>query len=161
MNKFAAMLFFVFSTQVSADTHCDSQCQLTLIKDYYQKINLSVVQQSTTENVDVFLGSLHEDVVYLHEEYEAKFDKTIWRKAFLRQMERGGYANTVEANTVLKSVIHGYQTAAVEFVSQYRNQEDTEVTSSPSRLAIFKFKDSKIVFIQDHWYHLAEETLNK
>lgn len=161
MNKFAAMLFFVFATQVSADTHCDNQCQLILIKDYYQKINLSVLQHSTTENVDEFLDSLHEDVVYLHKEYEAMFDKKIWRKAFLRQMERGGYANTVEANTVLKSVIHGYQTAAVEFVSQYRNQEDTEVTSSPSRLAIFKFKDSKIVFVQDHWYHLAEETLNK
>lgn len=107
------------------------------------KINLSVVQHSTTENVDVFLGSLHEDVVYLHEEYEAKFDKNIWRKAFLRQMERGGYANTVEANTVLKSVIHGYQTAAVEFVSRYRNQEDTEITSSPSRLAILSSKTVK------------------
>lgn len=157
MKRFATLLLLASTTQAMGNTHCNDQCQSALINDYYAKINQAVIQDSTPENVENFLAVLHDDVTYLHEEYEAKFDKDIWRKAFLRQMDLGRYDDTIASNTQVISIIHGYQTAAVEFVSRYRNRDDADFNSSPTRLAIFKFKDNKIVFIQDHWYHIAEQ----
>lgn len=156
MRIFALLLCVTLIRTVSAQEYCDSQCQRSLIDDYYSKINQAVQRHSTEEHIDTFLATLHDDVVYLHDEYEAEFNKSTWRQAFLRQMERGSYANTTQASTLVKSVIHGYQTAAVEFVSRYAENDDSALTASPPRLAIFKFKDNKIVFIQDHWYHAVE-----
>lgn len=144
------------SESSSSKAYCDSQCQRSLIEQYYAKINRAIMHDSTLEHVDDFLSVLHDDVLYLHTEYQAEFNKDIWRKAFLRQIENGRYNNSEEALTSIESIIHGYQTAAVEFISRYNDDETNELIATPKRLAIFKFKDNKIVFIQDHWYHEVE-----
>lgn len=141
----------------SSKAYCDSQCQRSLIEEYYEKVNRVTMRDSTSQHIDDFLSVLHDDVLYLHTEYQAEFNKDIWRKAFLRQLEKGRYNNSEKAVTSIESIIYGYQTAAVEFISRYNDDETGALISTPKRLAIFKFKDNKIVFIQDHWYHEVEK----
>jgi len=145
-----------FSESISSKAYCNNQCQRSLIEQYYAKINRATMHDSSLEHVDDFLNVLHDDVLYLHTEYQAEFNKDIWRKAFLRQIENGRYNNTEEAGTSIESIIHGHQTAAVEFIRYYNDDETNELITTPKRLAIFKFQDDKIVFIQDHWYHEVE-----
>jgi hypothetical protein len=110
---------------------------------------------SNENDINLFLDSLHEKVRYLHSQYEADFDKNIWRAAFLKHINNGRYQNSKEATTTINKVIHGHNIAAVEFISR-NNDKDGNLIIAPPRLAIFKFQDGKISFIQDHWYHLIE-----
>ncbi|MCC2616546.1 nuclear transport factor 2 family protein [Aestuariibacter halophilus] len=148
------------SATMAQDTltnHCDNTCQTTQINQYYQHISRILMAGSSAEDVDRFLGGLHDDVRYVHAEYSADFDKAIWRRAFLRQLDKGRYTNSSDATPTINRIIHGFNTAAVEVVSRYNDDDSGELLTSPPRLAIFTFEDGKIVAIRDHWYHLAEQ----
>ena len=112
---------------------------------------------STVEDIDRFLNSLHNEVQYIHAEYEADFTKEDWRTAFVRFWKTGRYDNPKEAVTTVTKIIHGYKFAAVEFISRHQNDDTGELAARPERLAMFGFKDGTISYIRDYWYHKIEK----
>jgi hypothetical protein len=150
------LLALTTSELTANDQNCLNDCQSRLIHTYYQKIDKISMRGSTEKDVTVFLDSLHENVRYIHSQYEASFDKDTWRAAFLRGVNSGRYQDTKEAITTINKIIHGHNYAAVEFVSRY-NDQDGNLSVAPPRLAVFKFQGGKISLIQEHWYHLIEE----
>ena len=134
---------------------CDAACQRTQIENYYAGIDAIMLAGSSVADIDDLLGRLHEDVRYIHEEYEADFDKSTWRKAFVRQLEKGAYNDGPDGLTSILRVIHGYEFAAVEVISRYT--ENGVLIETKPRLVTFKFDQGKILQIKEHWYHLAEQ----
>jgi len=147
---------FILTTNVAADEVCDNSCQTQLITAYYKGIDNILAKGSTADDIEQFLNSLHADVNYLHPEYQADFDKAGWRNAFTGTMRKGGFNNPKEAFALVKKIIHGHNYAAVEKVDRFFNVKTGKVIETPPRLAIFSFKDKKIIYIRDHWYHAAE-----
>ena len=155
--KILTLLAAIITSQAAlAEEVCGHTCQSEKIEDYYIKISKVMMAGSSVEDVRRFLTVLHNDVRYIHVKYEADFDKEAWHKAFMRRMEGGNYNNHPEDTTKVLRIIHGYNSAAVEFISKYTNEDGVRITN-PKRLAFFTFKDGKISKIQDYWYHLAEE----
>ncbi len=149
-------LIMLSTSKISANAQdCLNDCQPRLIQSYYHKLDKLTMRGSTEQDVTLFLDSLHENVKYIHSQYEADFDKNTWRTAFLRGVNSGRYQDSIDAKTTINKIIHGHNVAAVEFVSR-NNDKDGNLIVAPPRLAMFKFQDGKISFIQEHWYHLIE-----
>lgn len=141
---------------LASDPSCSRKCQVKLITEYYQNIDKIMMTGSSMQDVEHFLSLLHDDVRYIHVEYEADFTKDVWRKAFKRQMDKGSYDSPQSAVTTVANIIHGHRVAAVEFIDRYKDDTTGELKVTPPRLAIFTFQEGKIVKIEDMWYHLSE-----
>jgi ketosteroid isomerase-like protein len=160
MNRLCIFLTFLITTvaqSAATQDECKSECQLKLITAYYADIEKIIMAGSNLADIDNFLDSMHDDVHYIHVEYEAKFDKPTWKKAFIRRLEAGSYNGSNNTPTTINHVIHGYNYAAVEFISRYHDEATNKVITSSPRLAMFGFADGKISYIRDYWYHLAED----
>lgn len=135
--------------------NCDKTCQSRLVNAYHQGIDQISRKGSSVADVDRFLDGLHPQVQYSHPEYDSEFNKTLWRQAFLRQLNAGRYTGDEQTATHINHIIHGYQHAAVEKIQHYYDDEGNLI-STPPRLEMFEFKEGKIFAIRDHWYHLNE-----
>lgn len=144
------ILLFVILTNKSFAVECKSECQLEQVKLYFAALDKVARKGSTSNDIDALLELTHENVKYIHVEYEANFDKKTWRNAFLRNLELGRYQNTEENEKRILRSISGKNYLAVEY-SRGIVHSDGSWSGSEPLLALFGFTDGKISLIKELW----------
>ena len=94
---------------------CDEYCQLEQVKAYFFALDKVAKKGSTSSDVDALLALTHDDVKYIHVQYEANFTKDTWRKAFLRNIELGRYQKTDKNQIRILNSIEGKNHIAIEY----------------------------------------------
>ena len=129
---------------------CDSPCQLTQVKSYFSALDIIGRAGSTEKDIDALLSLVHDDVKYIHVEYLADFNKTTWRKAFVRNLKRGAYQNDTSNQIRVLNKIYGKNHLAIEY-SHGVLQADGSWQPSEPQLVLFGFKEGKISLVKELW----------
>ena len=149
-NRFVfAILLLVLSNNVFA-LDCNSTCQLKQINSYFDGLDKVARKSSSVKDIDALLALTHDEVKYIHVEYEANFTKKTWRKAFIRNLERGAYQNTDNNEIRILNTIFGKNYTAIEY-SHGVVQQDGAWKQAEPRLILFGFTDGKISLIKELW----------
>jgi hypothetical protein len=152
--KFIVIVGLVFisliSSKLALASSCDSTCQLTEINSYFSALDKVSRKNSSIKDIDSLLSLTHDDVKYVHVEYEANFNKASWRKAFIRNLERGAYQNTSINEMRILSSILGKNHIAIEY-SHGVIQANGTWQQTESLLVIFGFTNGKISLIKELW----------
>lgn len=121
------------------------------IRNYFSAIEIIFRRGSDEEDVERLFELVSEDVRYVHESYEAEFERGPWREAFLRNVGSGSYREPADFCITLTNFIPGNGFAAVEY--EYgRTESDRCVSRQDGRkLALFATRDGKISLIQELW----------
>ena len=85
------------------------------MENYLNDIVKIFVHGSTVDDIDTFLSQLHNDIKYEHKEYGADFTKLIWRKAFIRQREKGFYQEQRRMQGKILNIIYIFRIETVLF----------------------------------------------
>jgi uncharacterized protein with WD repeat len=129
---------------------CDEYCQLEQVKAYFFALDKVAKKGSTSSDVDAILALTHDDVKYIHVQYEANFTKDTWRKAFLRNIELGRYQKTDKNQIRILNSIEGKNHIAIEY-SHGVIQANGKWEKTNKYLAIFGFTDGKLSLIKELW----------
>lgn len=129
---------------------CDSTCQLTQINSYFVALDKISRKGSNVEDIDSLLRLTHDDVNYIHVEYEASFTKELWRKAFIRNHGRGAYQNSEKNEMRVINTIFGKNYTAIEYSHCVIQKDGTWLKTEPL-LVLFGFTDGKISLIKELW----------
>ena len=105
--------------------------------------NKAMMHGSTVADVDKLFSLYADDFTYIHEAYGGTYTKDELYGNTVRLLERGIYSKT-EPRYTLVSTIPGYNGIAVE-----RQETHKGVTSK--HLAVFEFRDDKVVKIIEYW----------
>ncbi len=135
---------------LSKELTCDNECKKIQTENYLRNIVQIFIKGSTVKEIDNFLDGLHEEIKYEHQEYEADFDKTKWRKAFINQLELGSYVSSPNAKAKILNIIYGKNHAAVEYSYGTLN-EDGSWTKGHVKFALFGFKGGKVSLVREYW----------
>lgn len=144
-----SILLFVLSSNVFA-VDCNSTCQLNQINSYFDGLDKVSRKGSNIKDIDALLALTHDEVKYIHVEYEANFTKVSWRKAFIRNLERGAYQNTEKNEMRIINTIFGKNHTAIEYSHGVVQQDGTWQQTKPL-LIVFGFTDGKISLIKELW----------
>lgn len=129
---------------------CNSQCQITQIQAYFSALDKISRKGSSENDIDTLLSLTHEQVEYIHLAYDANFTKSIWRQAFVRNLERGSYQNTDKNQIRITKQIFGNNYTAIEYSHGLIQADGTWQATEPL-LALFGFTDGKISLIKELW----------
>lgn len=146
----ALSLACLIASNMAIAASCDSSCQLAQITSYFSALDKISRKGSSIEDIDTLLALTHDKVKYIHVEYEANFDKASWRKAFIRNLERGMYQNSDKNEKRILNVIYGKNHTAIEY-SHGVIQEDGSWKQTEPLLALFGFTDGKISLVKELW----------
>lgn len=130
--------------------NCSSSCQLNQIELYFSALDKISRKGSSREDIDALLALTHDDVKYIHVEYEANFTKSSWRKAFIRNLERGAYQNSANNKMRITNQIFGENHVAIEYAHGLVQQDGSWKKSEPL-LILFQFTNGKISLIKELW----------
>ena len=108
-------LSFIILSYSSMAKDCDEYCQLEQVKAYFFALDKVAKKGSTSSDVDALLALTHDDVKYIHVQYEENFTKDTWRKAFLRNIELGRYQKTDKNQIRILNSIEGKNHIAIEY----------------------------------------------
>jgi len=144
-----ALVYLTFTSTTSASS-CDARCQLDLVNSYFKALDKVARKGSSSADIDVLLNVTHDNVKYSHVEYEANFNKDSWRKAFIRNLERGAYQNNDSNEIRVLNSISGKNYTAIEY-SHGVIQADGMWQPTEPLLVIFGFTDSKISLVKELW----------
>ena len=145
---FTITCFILSNTAIAAS--CDSNCQLNQITSYFLALDKISRKGSSSEDIDSLLALTHDDVKYIHVEYEANFTKESWRKAFVRNLERGAYQKSEKNEMRVMNTIFGKNHIAIEYSHGVIQQDGTWQQTEPL-LVIFGFTDGKISLVKELW----------
>ena len=129
---------------------CGPDCQLEQVKLYFNALDKVSRKGSTIADVDALLSLTADKVKYIHVEYEANFNKTTWRKAFIRNLKRDAYNSGVKDKTIILNTIYGKNHCAIEYSKQRLLPNGTWEKDEP-RLALFGFTDGKTSLVKEFW----------
>ena len=152
MHRFILSLILVFTAfcAMASTPTCDQKCKRQHIEDYFDHLETISRTGSTREDIERLLNHVHDDVKYEHLEYQADFTKVQWRKAFIRQHDRGAYQAGPEREIGILNVIHGKRHVAVEYSYGERKKDGSWQQGDPY-FALFGFTDGKISLIREYW----------
>jgi hypothetical protein len=128
----------------------DSDCQLAQIERYFAALDKVSRAGSTVEDVDALLSLTHENVRYIHVEYDADFSKADWREGFLRNLGRGAYTNGDQSEIRILNKILGKTHVAIEY-SHGIVAEDGSWKKGEPYFALFGFTDGQISLVKEFW----------
>jgi len=148
--KIGFVLMCLFLANRAFAVSCDSTCQLNQINSYFAALDKVSRKNSNIKDIDLLLALTHDEVKYVHVEYEANFTKESWRKAFVRNLKRGAYQNSADNEMRVINTIFGKNHIAVEY-SHGVIQQSGIWQPTDSLLVIFGFKDGKISLIKELW----------
>jgi len=146
---FLSILVALFTQRVSAK-ECDTACQIQQVNAYFSALDAVAKSTSTEADIDHLLSLMHDDVKYIHVEYDAHFDKTSWRKAFMRNLSLGRYDNTERNLIKVLNTIPGKNHIAVEY-SHGLIDVKGDWQPTDKYLAVFGFKDGRLALIKELW----------
>jgi hypothetical protein len=141
--------FIILSNSVMAND-CDEFCQLEQVNAYFSALDKVAKKGSTSSDVDALLDLTHDDVKYVHVQYEANFTKDSWRKAFLRNIELSRYQKTDKNQIRILNSIAGKNHLAIEYSHGFI-QENGDWEKTEKYLAIFGFTDGRLSLIKELW----------
>ena len=144
-----AITFLILAKPTFAGS-CDATCQLNQINSYFAALDKISRKDSSIKDIDSLLALTHQDVNYIHVEYEANFTKESWRKAFIRNLERGAYQKSELNEMRIINSIFGKNHIAIEYSHGVIQQDGTWQKTEPL-LVIFAFTDGKISLIKELW----------
>jgi len=144
------ILALLATTQTVFAKECDSSCQLQQVNAYFFALDKVSRKGSTAEDIEALLSLTHDDVKYIHVEYEANFTKETWREAFFRNLEKDSYQHTDKNQIQILQSIAGKNHLAVEY-SHGVIQQDGQWKKSKQKLALFGFSDGKLSLIKELW----------
>lgn len=147
--KIVACLLFP-SMAIAQPAECNNTCKQNAVETYLNNIVEIFEYGSTAADIDNFLAPLHEEIKYEHKEYGADFDKDKWRKAFIRQLERGFYSETKPMQGKILNIIYGKNHAAVEY-SYGTIDEKGAWVKDHVKFALFGFKNGKVSLVREYW----------
>jgi ketosteroid isomerase-like protein len=148
--KVSFFLLLIFISNSSFASSCDSTCKLNQVKKYFSAYDKVSRKGSSIKDVEDLLAILHDSVEYIHVEYEAKFDKKSWRDAFIRNLKRGVYQNSVENEIRILNSISGKNHIAVEYSHGLVHKNGDWKKAEPL-LVLFSFRDGKISQVKELW----------
>ncbi len=140
----------MFLPKLATAQNCNEICQVEAVNNYFEALDKVAKKDSTPKDIDALLSLMHSDVKYVHVEYGAKFDLVSWRKAFLRNLNRGMYQNTDSNEQRIIKYIPGKNHVAVEY-SHGVIQDNGQWKATEPLLAIFGFTEGKISLIKELW----------
>ena len=143
------MISLVLSKTTLA-ANCESTFQLDQINSYFSALGKIGRKNSNIQDIDSLLAITHDEVKYIHVEYEANFTKKSWRNAFLRNLERGAYQNSAKNEVRVLNTIFGKNHTAVEYAHGVTQPDGTWKKTEPL-LVIFGFTSGKISLIKELW----------
>lgn len=120
------------------------------ITAYFNALDKVAKKGSTEADIEALLNGMHDAVKYEHIEYQADFDKTTWRNAFKRNLNRGAYDNGPRNQIRILNVIYGKSHVAVEY-SHGMIQEDKSWQADMKMFALFGFTGGKISLVREYW----------
>ncbi|WP_340681022.1 hypothetical protein [Paraglaciecola sp.] len=138
------------SSKATLASDCDATCQLAQINSYFSALDKVSLKNSTINDIDSLLALTHDDVKYIHVEYEANFTKDTWRKAFIRNLDRGAYQNSVKNEIHVLNSIFGKNYTAIEYSHGVIQPDGTWQQTEPL-LVVFGFTNGKISLIKELW----------
>ena len=148
--KMGLVLLSLIITKIAFATNCESSCQLEQVNTYFAALDKVSRKGSSIKDIDRLLASMHDDVQYIHVEYDANFNKQSWRKAFIRNLERGAYQNGQNNEKRILNTIFGKNHIAVEY-SHGVIQQDGSWKQDEPLLVLFGFSEGKIILIKELW----------
>jgi hypothetical protein len=144
------LLTNIISAKSAIASNCDSQCQLSQINAYFSALDRVSQKGSSIEDIDSLLSLTHDNVQYVHVEYEANFTKASWRKAFIRNLKRGAYQNSNKNEMRVLNSIFGKNHTAIEYSHGVIQADGTWQKTEPL-LVVFGFTNGKISLIKELW----------
>jgi len=144
------ILALLATMQTAFAQECNSDCQLQQVNSYFLALDKVSRKGSTAEDIEALLSLTHDDVKYIHVEYEANFTKETWRKAFLRNLAKDSYQHTDKNQIQILQSIAGKNHLAVEY-SHGVIQPDGQWKKSKQKLVLFGFTDGKLSLIKELW----------
>jgi len=144
-----ALVSVILSKNTLASS-CDSTCQLTQINLYFLALDTVARKNSGIKDIDSLLALTHDNVKYVHVEYEANFTKKSWREAFIRNLKQGAYQNTFKNEIRILNTIFGKNYTAIEYSHGLVQSDGTWQATEPL-LVIFGFTNGKISLIKELW----------
>lgn len=132
--------------------NCEKACQQKLVEDYFLFFDKVMKKGSTEKDIANLFALFHADVKYEHLEYEASFNREEWHEAFVANLKRGAYQAPESEAIKVSKLIFGKSHVAVEY--QYGTLTDGinwQAKDNNGLLALFGFKDSKIVLLREYW----------
>lgn len=143
-------LSLVFLSNSIIAKECDQSCQLEQVTAYFAALDKVARTGSVPADIDALLDLTHDDVKYIHVEYQANFSKDTWRSAFLRNLKLGRYQNTDKNQIRILNSIAGKNHVAIEY-SHGLIQENGKWQESDKYLAVFGFTNGKLSLIKELW----------
>ena len=152
MNNIIKIIGFllIFTPNISWASDCLSKCQITQVEAYFEALDKVARKGSTVTDIDNLLALMHDDVKYVHVEYEADFNKDTWRKAFQRNLNLGRYQKSNKHEKRILKSISGKNHIAIEY-SNGVIQKDGQWLQGEPLLAVFRFQDGKISLVKELW----------
>ena len=143
-------LSFIILSNSSMAKECDEFCQLEQVKGYFSALDRVAKKGSTPSDIDSLLDLTHDDVKYIHVEYQANFTKDTWRQAFLRNLKLDRYQNTDKNQIRILNSIAGKNHLAIEY-SHGLIKENGKWEETDKYLAVFGFTNGKLSLIKELW----------
>ncbi|WP_448570051.1 hypothetical protein [Thalassotalea ganghwensis] len=129
---------------------CDSKCQTKEIVNYFAALDNISRKGSTEKDIENLLSRMHDEVKYIHVEYQANFDKATWRKAFMRNLNKGAYQRAANEEKRVLNTIYGKNHVAIEYANG-KVLANGEWQQDEPLLVLFGFKEGKISLIKELW----------
>lgn len=134
------------STSSIKKTHKDS---LNMVLDKYYELNLKVFQAgSTIKDIDNIFNLFTDDFTYVHPKYGGVYSRENLYNGYKRNQEKGSY-NGKTVDIKVTSKIIGLNAIAV--TKRFIKKEDGKIVEGKEQMAVFEFKDSKIIKIKEYW----------
>jgi hypothetical protein len=121
------------------------------ICDYFSAIEIIFRRGSTENDVERLFELVSEDVRYIHETYEAEFERGPWREAFLRNVRSASYTEPADFCIKVTNFIPGNGYAAVEYEYGRTDSNLCVARGDGRKLALFATRDGKIRLIRELW----------
>ncbi len=127
-------------------THKDSIN--TVLKKYYE-LNLKVFQSgSTIKDIDNIFHLFTDDFTYVHPKYGGVYTRDFLYKGYKRNQEKGSYNGKIIDIKVTNKII-GLNAIAV--TKRFIKKEGGKIIEGDEQMAVFEFKEGKIVKIKEYW----------
>lgn len=146
------LLVLLFFCSIASSEECDSPCKEKLITDYFKSLDKVFLAGSTEADINKLFELFHPEVKYQHFEYDANFNNAEWRAAFIGNLQRGAYKKQQNESIKVTTYIHGKSHSAVEYIYGRLEEGKGWIPNDEEKLlAIFGFKDDKIVLVREYW----------
>lgn len=123
---------------------------MTAMVDAWYRLSGQELDDRGEAGIESVMALMHEDMRYVHREYDADFDRAMLTDGFRRRLER---ADTRNSTNTITNLIAGKNMVVVERSTAYERRTETgwEKRGEEDLVTLFEFRDGKIWRITEYW----------